>query len=326
MRISIVIPVYNTAEYLRPCVNSILANDCDHCEIILVDDGSTDGVCPALCDSIASEHPHLIRVVHQENKGLGGARNSGIEASRGKYLFFIDGDDTIAPNTLTSLKAATDTDCDIISFGMCTHYGDEKFTRVTTNAFYSGAPFKLCERKDFLLSLPGATYRIWKKELFTSSDIYFPTKVWYEDLRTTPKLFAKADSIMTVEGDFYRYLQRQGSIMNSGNIERNGEIMAAFDDLIQYFKGAELFETYKNELYKLAIDHLLLAASVRVAKQDPEHPLLSEFLGYMTKNFPDWKACPYIAQLSSMHKLLLWLIGGKHFKLVRTLFRIKDRI
>ena len=57
MLISIVIPVYNVAEYLRPCVESILANDCSDCEIILVNDGSTDGVCPALCDSIAAKMP-----------------------------------------------------------------------------------------------------------------------------------------------------------------------------------------------------------------------------------------------------------------------------
>lgn len=326
MLISIVIPVYNVAEYLRSCVDSILANDYTDCEIILVDDGSTDGICPELCDIIAQENPHLIRVVHQENKGLGGARNSGIDASCGKYLFFIDGDDTVAPNTLNALKNAADSDCDIISFGMCTHYGDGNFTSVANNAFYSDAPFKLSERKDFLLSLPAATHRIWKKELFTSSGIYFPTKVWYEDLRTTPKLFAAAHSIMTVKGDFYRYLQRQGSIMNSNSIERNREIMDAFDDLLGYFKEARLYEDYKEELCKLAIDHLLLAASVRVAKQDPNHPLLNEFSQYMDKNFPNAKDCAYAHLLSPLHKLLFWLVRGKHFKLVRTLFLIKDKI
>ena len=326
MLISIVIPVYNVAEYLRPCVESILANDCSDCEIILVNDGSTDGVCPALCDSIAAENSNTVRVIHQENMGLGGARNSGINAASGKYLFFVDGDDTVAPNTLNALKNAADSDCDIISFGMCTHYGDSNFTSVANNAFYSDAPFKLSERKDFLLSLPAATHRIWKKELFTSSGIYFPTKVWYEDLRTTPKLFATAHSIMTVKGDFYRYLQRQGSIMNSNSIERNREIIDAFDDVVCWFKEKDLFALYKDELCKLAVDHLLIAATVRVAKKDPRHPLLEQFSDYMIKTFPDFLSCPYISRLSKLHKLLFRLICKGRYKTVGLLFRIKEKL
>ena len=97
MLLTIVIPVYNTAAYLEACVQSVLSGDHQDCEILLVDDGSTDGVCPALCDRLAAQHPALIRVIHQENKGQGGARNTGLEAAAGTYLFFLDSDDTIVP-------------------------------------------------------------------------------------------------------------------------------------------------------------------------------------------------------------------------------------
>ena len=84
MRLSIIIPVYNVQEYLQGCIDSVLANDTTDCEIILVDDGCTDGVCPRICDENAAAHPDLIRVIHQENQGLGGARNTGLEAARGE--------------------------------------------------------------------------------------------------------------------------------------------------------------------------------------------------------------------------------------------------
>ncbi len=104
MLFSVVIPVYNVKDYLEKCVDSVLAQDCGDYEIILVDDGSTDGVSPELCDRYALASPDRIRVIHQENQGLGGARNTGLEAARGEYLFFVDSDDRIVPHALSYLE------------------------------------------------------------------------------------------------------------------------------------------------------------------------------------------------------------------------------
>ena len=108
MRFSIIVPVYNVADYLSKCVNSLLIQRCDSFEIILVDDGSTDGKCPALCDELAAAHPDLIRVYHQSNGGLGAARNTGLRHAEGEYVFFVDSDDTIEPNTLEVLNRRID--------------------------------------------------------------------------------------------------------------------------------------------------------------------------------------------------------------------------
>lgn len=111
-KLSFIVPVYNVAPYLRKCVDSLLAQDYDNYEIILVDDGSTDesGV---ICDEYASRsfvnsftHSLVtIRVIHQENGGLSAARNSGILAARGEYLCFVDSDDYWEPNVLGGLMA-----------------------------------------------------------------------------------------------------------------------------------------------------------------------------------------------------------------------------
>ncbi len=323
MRFSVVIPVYNVAGYLRDCVASVLANDCSDCEIILVDDGSTDGICPALCDELAAEHPELIRVIHQENMGLGGARNTGLEAARGEYLFFVDSDDTIAPGALALLSAAVaESGADIYSFSMVSHDGQGHENHVATAQPAEGI-FSLAERPRFLLSLPTACTRIWRRTLFTDSGIRFPSRVWYEDIRTTTKIFALARSIVILPDPLYRYLARPGSIMRSSGLERNREILDAFDDILQWFGAQGLRERYSHELCRLAVDHIYLAASVRVARVDPSHPILRVLSDYMDAQFPGFMGNPYITELPGLHKLLLKLLKGRQYRLVQLLFKLK---
>ncbi|MFR5421203.1 MAG: glycosyltransferase family 2 protein [Oscillospiraceae bacterium] len=94
MIFSVVIPVYNVKDYLPKCIDSVLAQDFEDYEVILIDDGSTDGESGAICDRYAAAHPERIRAIHKPNGGVGEARNVGIEAP-GQYLIFIDSDDYI---------------------------------------------------------------------------------------------------------------------------------------------------------------------------------------------------------------------------------------
>lgn len=326
MRFSVVIPVYNVAEYLPGCIDSVLANGCGDCEIILVDDGSTDGICPGICDDYAARYPDLIRVIHQENRGLGGARNTGLEAAKGDYMLFVDSDDTLEPHTLNRLNEAIErSGADIIAFNLYSDDGAGQKTPVKANGLLAEEAFSLTDKPEFLLSLPSAWSRAWKRELFLSTGVRYPSRVWYEDIRTSSKLFARAESVYTIDDCLYNYLQRPGSIMNSGKVERCGEILDAFDDILGWFDQQGLTEQYRNELERLAVDHVLLAATVRVARLDPKNPLNAQFCAYMERHFPNWQKNPYLSQLPGLHKLLLKLIGKKQYGLIRLLFRIKDR-
>lgn len=324
MLLSIVIPVYNTKEYLESCLNSILACDCADCEILLIDDGSTDGVCPALCDRLAAEHSPLVQVIHQENKGLGGARNTGLEAACGEYVFFPDSDDTVEPETLTVLKnTIRETNADIISFNFSSDDGEGHLTPMEANYFHSEVPFRLLDRPEFLLSMPSAWSRVWRRSLFLDSAIRYPSRVWYEDIRTSMKLFCLAKSIVTIPNHLYRYLQRPGSIMHSSNVGRNREIIEALDDLLSWYEENGLLESYRDILCRLCIDHLYVAASVRVALADPHHPLLGEFASYLQTHFPDYRSNPYLNQIPTLRKLAFRLLEKKRYKTLRLLFRIK---
>lgn len=322
MRFSVVIPVYNVEEYLQGCIDSVLANDCSDCEIILVDDGSTDGICPAVCDENAARHPELIRVIHQENQGLGGARNTGLEAARGEYLLFVDSDDTLAPETLSVLNSAVEqTHADIYSFNLYSHDGCGHRKRIETGPVHNGV-FTLADNPEFLFSLPAAWARLWRRDLFINAGIRYPARVWYEDIRTSTKLFAVASSIVTLPDALYYYLARPGSIMRSGNVMRSREILDAFDDILQWFEERRILERYRDQLCRLAIDHIRLAAAVRVIRQDDHSPLIKEFNHYMYTKFPQWEENPYIALLPARHKLVLWLLDKRQYLLIRLLFKL----
>ena len=117
MKLSIVVPVYNVEAFLKKCVNSLLVQDLpkDDYEIILVDDGSTDDS-GALCDALAAEQGN-IRVIHQQNRGLSGARNTGIAVAKGVYIQFVDSDDFLESNVLGGLvKRVENNDLDILRF------------------------------------------------------------------------------------------------------------------------------------------------------------------------------------------------------------------
>ena len=94
MKFSVIIPVYNGWEYLREGVDSVLGQTGADFEVLLVDDGSTDGESGALCDTLAREHPDCIRVLHKPNGGAGDARNAALPLAQGDYVLFLDSDDS----------------------------------------------------------------------------------------------------------------------------------------------------------------------------------------------------------------------------------------
>ena len=125
IKLSFIVPVYNVAPYLRKCVDSLLAQDYDDYEIILVDDGSTDDS-PQICDEYArmsqesrvkSQELPCIRVIHQVNAGLSAARNTGIKDAKGEYICFVDSDDYWEENVLGSLMEQVERDdLDVLRF------------------------------------------------------------------------------------------------------------------------------------------------------------------------------------------------------------------
>ena len=140
------------------------------------------------------------------------------------------------------------------------------------------------------------------------------------------KVLALAEQVVRLPGAYYHYLQREGSAMNNKNCARNVEILYAFDDILGWFGEHGLREAYRDELTFLAISHLLIAASVRVARIDCKSELLGQFRDYMEKNFPDFRENRYLPRLDRNKRLVYRLLLKRRYRAVRLLFRVKDAL
>lgn len=216
--ISIIVPVYNVSEYLPECMKSIAAQKYDNIEVILVDDGSTDGS-GILCDQYEKEYKY-VKVVHQKNAGLSSARNTGIRIARGDFITFVDSDDMIASDFLIeAMKLANLYNADLIAFA---------FERCETHTKWTSEYIQECDKKiniydnpivkmkDFLIESDIGTMawaKVYRKELFDS--VVYPVGKYHEDVFTTYKVVDKANCIVTTSQIGYRYRKNPNSITTS---------------------------------------------------------------------------------------------------------------
>lgn len=219
MKLSIIVPIYNVAPYLRKCVDSLLAQDISDYEIILVDDGSPDE-CPKICDEYATIYSN-IRVIHQENAGLSAARNSGIAVAQGDYIWFVDSDDYIEPNVLGALMEQIERDnLDILRFRyQNVRENGEAFAPYKDMTNYNDYSVIPTDGLTFLTNRMGIQCYAWqfivratlcKIELFTPG-------IYFEDTDWTPRMLLRAERVASTELVVYNYLWREGSITLSQN-------------------------------------------------------------------------------------------------------------
>ncbi len=217
--ISIIIPVYNVEAYLRECVDSVLAQTYSDLEIILVDDGSTDGSA-AICDEYATRDPR-VRVIHKANGGLSDARNVGLDAATGDYIGFVDSDDWCEQRMFELLmQEAQAYDADIV---VCAYYSFETDPVTTEENMWISGPrrrYELTTRDAMVMLLKDKEIQnyVWNKlyraELWDG--VRFPVGQKFEDINTAYKVFEKAERVAVIPYGLYYYRMRTDSIVKSG--------------------------------------------------------------------------------------------------------------
>lgn len=229
LMVSIIVPIYNTYKYLPLCLNSILNQTYKNIEIILIDDGSTDGS-EKLCDHYAKGNDK-IKVIHKENEGLSVARNVGIDAARGELISFIDSDDFISHDFLErAVDVIKQSNCPLVCIRDFPFLdGQEQELQKKWNsdfdAFFSRNSDKKKEVEIFVwdeilnsilyqhISLTGAQLKIYRRNLF--NEIRFPEGRLYEDMATTWKFIKDAGRIAIIHKPLYAYRVRKDSILNA---------------------------------------------------------------------------------------------------------------
>ncbi len=235
--VSVVVPVYNVEPYLRDCVESILDQTYCNIEVVLVDDGSTDGS-PALCDELASSNERM-SAIHQANKGLSGARNTGLDASHGEFITFVDSDDWLAPNMIARcMELIEHYDADICGVTFDLAYPDGRFV---PNEIFATEPEcygteEALSRYLFNTNLTVCVCgKVWRRSLW--NDARCPEGKLHEDQYTTYRLIGEARRVVFDPEPLYFYRQREGSIGHSKFSERSYDLLDGVDAQYTFVSG-----------------------------------------------------------------------------------------
>ncbi len=220
MKISIIIPVYNISDYIKRCIVSCLNQDVDpsEYEIIIVNDGSTDSSL-AIIEPFAQHHPH-VRLINQKNKGLSGARNTGLVYAKGDYIWFVDGDDWIKENSLQDLLAFTTRYAfDIIAFdAMIITKANQVQTRKKTQEdvlSFRGIDFL----RDNVTE--GVWNMLFSKRFLTNNKLEFVEGLIHEDADFNIRALTLAQHMSYYPHPLYHYVSdRTNSIMNVMSLKR----------------------------------------------------------------------------------------------------------
>ncbi len=247
--ISIIIPVYNAVDYLKDTVTSVLSQTYGDFELILVDDGSTDGSAE-LCDEFACLDKR-IRVVHKENGGVASARNKGLDAAKGEYIGWVDSDDIISPNMF---KVMYDTlikyDSDIVQ---CSHVREVQ--KLQTEYPNELSDIEVLNTVDALKRIYRSHYtnacalwsKIYRRSLFDG--LRFTEGTAFEDDEVVPQLIERSKKTVFFEVPLYCYVKRENSIITAPKQKNIMALTSHLDERTKRFKAID------KQLYEISLHH-----------------------------------------------------------------------
>ena len=243
-KLSVIIPVYNVAEYLAECLTSVCNQTLTDIEIICVNDGSTDNSGDILQDF--AKQDTRIQIINQENAGLSAARNTGLKYATGEYITFLDSDDWVALDYYETLyKSAKENDADIAVGNVIYYYHDCWFEwgGATRNSF--GDNMLLIEKREHkkrLLQSCAVWNKIYKRELIVDNNLHFYHGKMVEDFPFTFMAVALAGRIVCCPFTFVYYRQRQTSIMydKSKQVRNTWDVLDNYYTLLEELKNTKL--------------------------------------------------------------------------------------
>lgn len=261
MKLSIIIPAYNAEAYLPHCLDSILAQERQDCEVIVVDDGSTDGTAALL-----ERYPD-VKVVHQENRGMGTARNRGLDEARGEYILFVDSDDLLTDDALETLVAELSGE-DIIAFnakklhdatGEQTYHPTIREPETTDGwSYYNRHRLEATD-----IHFVCIWQRAYRRQFLVDNNLRFADGLRRaeDDLFTTQAML-HAKSVKTITDCLYTYRVRQGSITRTADPSLEADSRRAHHMLEMLFLPMEDID--KRAIYQVLASNYI----TRLAKGD----------------------------------------------------------
>lgn len=248
--ISIIVPVYNTAPYLKRALDSIRRQSMKHFEVILINDGSTDSSREILLSYCRKDA--RFRLIDQKNSGVSVARNAGLKAARGEFIAFLDSDDFLAPFYLQRLyRAVLEYNADVACCGFYRYY--EKGGRViptTIRKLPAGVYANRAVLKKMILDIRVRFYlwdKLWRRSLFTENGIAFP-HMCFEDAAVAVRLLYFANKVAVVPYHGYYYTQREGSMIKSQSMQNMDDYIKSVAVMRNFLEQQGAYDHYRRQI------------------------------------------------------------------------------
>jgi glycosyltransferase involved in cell wall biosynthesis len=290
MKLSVIVPVYRVEQTLDRCLKSIVSQNYDDMEVILVDDGSPDR-CPRMCDKWAQRNSR-IQVVHKENGGLSDARNAGLEKAQGEYVTFVDSDDYVGLDTYRQLMEllAENPNVNLLEYPVYWHYGTRE-QRVLNfgNKIYTDST--LYWLKGYAYEHTYAWNKIYRRTLFEG--VRFPKGQVFEDVATLPLILQKQPCVATTSKGLYHYCWNKKGITATAT---GSELQQLLNHHINILNTWNVFDRrYYMHILNIQLDVCELTG------EEPQLPAL--FVGLFTRG---------VSFKQRLKSYILFLIGIKN--------------
>ena len=293
MRFSIIIPIYNVSAFLPECLESVAGQSFSDYEVVCVDDGSSDdsfGIAKGYVDT----HGHW-QLIHQENQGLGAARNTGLKHASGDYVLFLDSDDRLRPDSLRIL-AENLLDEDLLCFnGQRFLHGTgayEAADSLTPWNYRSGWDYyndNALKARDFAFVC--VVLRCYRRSYLVENGLWFKPGIYHEDNLFTPLACYHAGKVKVIPDILYDYRVRASSIMTTRSLNHWKDVIGIANELAAFFIPQETIG--KRTVYQVLTHHYQMAFSQLSPAEDRELlPLV------------DWKSYRAVSRTKPRHRLL----------------------
>lgn len=325
IQVSIIVPIFNASRYLNKCLQSLVEQSLADIEIIAIDDGSTDNS-GWILDEYQEKYPDKVRAFHQKNSGISVTRNRGIGLAEGKYIAFVDSDDSIELDFCEKMVEVMEKDQ--LDMAVCNFYEvDEAGMKERKIPEFEAAT--VFQRPELLFDINTSPWnKLYRKDFLLERNILFPLNLKYEDVVFIQTILSYKAKVGYLNSPLIYYLVHPESETTVVR-ENVFDIFEILDTVCSGYKRntVEEYEKVRNYLEYFIINRITVYNLQQIYQQDEK--LISKFIekgfGYLNCNFPEWRKNPLFVSNNNIVKKIIkgneritkWVVWGIRKKVVK---------
>lgn len=316
-KVSVIVPVYNTQEYLEKCLDALVNQTLEDIEIVIINDGSTDSS-EEIIKKYIQNYPQKIVYFSKENGGQATARNLGIKKCKGKYIGFADSDDCVDYSMFEKMyNLAEEKSCDMVE---CNFHFVQETPKGLRNLKARGNVREYKDKKDMFINPQVSPWnKLYKREALIKSGIEFPEGLIYEDTAFYIKTISFVEKSAYLDEKLVYYYLHGNSTMNANKSHKVSDIFKVLQDILDFYEKNNLYDEFYEELEYFYVKILLCSSLSRIGRvtdKKLKSKMLDETFELVNSKFPAYKKNKYF---SGKIGLYIKFVNRKNSRLISTI-------